>query len=99
MVSAVEALAAHRTFFNWKKMRRLPWLVALDTPVGCATRYKAEPVDRFLDGQRAGDTSRKFFGSVRSHAGDGRARQAPRKRGFSGQGNPLVSTLTDGVER
>lgn len=56
------------TFFTWKKSHRLPWLVALDTPVGCAARYRADLVDRFLDGQQV-DGGRHFFGSARRSHG------------------------------
>lgn len=54
------------TFFAWKKSHRLPWLVALDTPVGCAARYRADLVDRFLEGRTVSDGgTRHFFGHAR----------------------------------
>lgn len=57
---------SRRTFFNWKKFRSLPWLIALNTPDGCAARYKAEPVDRFLEARRASESgTRSFFGGQR----------------------------------
>jgi predicted DNA-binding transcriptional regulator AlpA len=49
------------TFYEWKRLKLMPWLVELDTPTGRAVRYQAEPVDRFFENKRG--TSRHFFGS------------------------------------
>ena len=53
------------TFYEWKRLKLMPWLVELDTPTGRAVRYQADPVDRFFENKRG--TSRHFFGSHVGH--------------------------------
>lgn len=56
-----EGLGVSRsTFYEWKRLGLMSWLIALDTPTGRSVRYEAEPVDRFFKNQRG--TSRHFFG-------------------------------------
>lgn len=42
---------ARRTFYDLRRASKLPFLVELKPRLGRVIRYRAEPVDQWLDGQ------------------------------------------------